>query len=73
MLTCGFFELVGILKELDCCEIETMCYKDLTFGMNVLVDDKGALVNDNLCRVQLSVDIYIQHPLFEPEYYKMTS
>lgn len=38
--------------------------------MNVLVDEKSALNITNLCMVHLSVNIYIQHPLSQPEYYK---
>lgn len=37
------FELVGALKELGYTEINIIYYKDPTAGMNVLVDDKGAL------------------------------
>lgn len=36
------FKLVGVLKELGYRDFETIYYKDPTFGMNVLVDDKGA-------------------------------
>lgn len=39
--------------------------------MNVLVDDKGALKIVDLYRVHLSVDIYIQHTLSQPDYYQV--
>lgn len=36
----SYFELVGVLKELDYWEFETIYYKDPTFEMNALNDDK---------------------------------
>lgn len=36
--------------------------------MNVLNDDKGELDIDDLYRAHLSVDVYIQHHLSQPEY-----
>lgn len=38
--------------------------------MHALVDDKGALDIYDLCMVYLSVDIYIQLPFSQPEYYE---
>lgn len=52
-----YFELVGILKELGYSEINTVYYKDPTFGMNILNDEKGALDIVDLCRVYLSVNV----------------
>lgn len=59
----SYFELVGMLKELRYGEINTIYYKNPNFGMNVLADDSGVLDIVDLCRVNLSVDVYIQHPL----------
>lgn len=39
----SYFESVGVLKELGYRDFETIYYKDPTFGMNALVNDKGAL------------------------------
>lgn len=36
--------------------------------MNALVDDKGALEINDVYMVRLSVDIYIQHTLSQPDY-----
>lgn len=55
--------MLGCFKELDYREFETIYYRDPTFMMNLLVDDKGALEIVDLYRVHLSVDIYIQHSL----------
>lgn len=63
-----FFELVGVLKELGYREFETTYYKNSTFGMNALVDDKGASEIAYLYRMHLSLDIYIQHTLSQPDY-----
>lgn len=69
MLTSGvFFELV-VLKELGYIEIY-IYYKDPSVGMDILVDDKYALDIIDLCRVHLGVEIYIQHLLFQPDYYE---
>ncbi|CAL5210027.1 unnamed protein product [Lathyrus oleraceus] len=65
----SYFELLGCFKDLLYNAIEKTCYRDPTFGMNVLVDDNGALDIAYLYRVHLSVDIYIQHTLSHPEYY----
>ncbi|CAL5208544.1 unnamed protein product [Lathyrus oleraceus] len=65
----SYFELVGCFKELGYSVIEKIYYRDPTFEMNVSIDDKGALEIDDIYRVQLSVDIYIQHTLSHPEYY----
>lgn len=62
----SYFELVGVLKELCYIEVYTIYYNDPTFGMNVLNDDKRALDIVDLCRVHLSVDVYIQHHLSQP-------
>lgn len=51
-------------------EIDIIYYKEPTTDMNVLVDDKGALDIADLCRVYLSVGIYIQHTLYWSEYYE---
>lgn len=53
-------------------EIDIIWYKNPTFVMNVLTDDKGALDVADLFKVHLSVDIYIQHDFFEPEFYEGT-
>lgn len=66
--TWSYFKLVGILKELGYSEVDTIYYKDPIFGMNVLNDDKGALDIADLCRVHISIDVYIQHSLSQPEY-----
>lgn len=49
------------MKELGYREIDTILYKDPTFGMDILSDDKGTLDIVDLCKVNLSADIYIQH------------
>lgn len=49
------------MKELGYREIDTIWYKDPTFGMSILSDDNGALDIADLCKVNLSADIYIQH------------
>lgn len=64
-----YFELVGIMKELGYREINTILYKDPTFGMHVLSDDKGAFDIVDLCKLHFSVDIYIQYDVFESEFY----
>lgn len=38
--------------------------------MNALVDDKCALEIAELYRVRLSVDIYVQHTLSQPDYHE---
>ena len=66
----SYFELVGVLKDLGYTDnVEKMYYKDPQFGMNELVDDKGALEIADLYRVHHNVHVYIQHCLFQPEYY----
>ncbi|CAL5206365.1 unnamed protein product [Lathyrus oleraceus] len=65
----SYFELLGCFKELGYRAIEKIYYRDPIFGTNVLVDDKNALEIADLYRVHLSVDIYIQHTLSQPEYY----
>lgn len=57
-----YFELVGILNELSYSEVDTNYYKGPTFGMNVLNDGKCALDIADICRVDLSVNAYIQYP-----------
>lgn len=64
----SYFELIGVLKEL-CRDFETIYYKDPTFWMNVLVDNKGALEIADLYRTHQSVDIYIQYILSQTDYY----
>lgn len=39
----SYFELLGCFKELGYSSIEKIYYRDSTFGMNVMVDDKCAL------------------------------
>lgn len=39
----NYFKLVDILKELGYSEVNTIYYKDSTFEMIVLIDDKDAL------------------------------
>lgn len=39
----SYFELLGCFNELGYSDIEKIYHMDPTFGMNVLVDDKGAL------------------------------
>lgn len=51
--------MVDTLKESGYKEIGRISYRDLIFWMNVLTDDKGALDIHDLCKVYLSVDIYI--------------
>ncbi|CAL5190344.1 unnamed protein product [Lathyrus oleraceus] len=65
----SYFELLGCFKGLGYNAIEKVYYKDLAFGMNVLVDDKGSLKIIDLYMMHLSVDIYIQHSLSQHEYY----
>lgn len=38
--------------------------------MDILVDDKCALNIVDFCRVHLGVEIYIQQPLSQPDYYE---
>ncbi|CAI8598185.1 unnamed protein product [Vicia faba] len=64
----GYFELLGAIKELGYPAIEKIYYKDPTAGMNLLFDDKGALEIADLYRVHLRVEVFIQHPLSQPEY-----
>lgn len=45
-----------------------MYYKDPTFGMNILIDDKGALDIVDLYRVHQSIYIYIKSTLSQPGY-----
>lgn len=62
--------MVGILKELGYNEVNTIYYKDLTFGTNALNDNKRTLDITDFCMVHLSVDVYKQHPLSQPEYFE---
>ncbi|CAI8608027.1 unnamed protein product [Vicia faba] len=64
----GYFELLGAIKELGYPAIEKIYYKDPTAGVNLLFDDKGALEIADLYRVHLRVEVFIQHPLSQPEY-----
>ncbi|CAL5213458.1 unnamed protein product [Lathyrus oleraceus] len=64
----SYFKLLGCFKELGYSGIDKIYYRDPTFGMNMLVDDKGALEIVDLYRVHLSVNIDIQHSLSQPEY-----
>src|SRR4051812_9019033 len=66
--TWSYFEFVDVLKDLGYRELKRIWYRDLTFGMTELVDDKGALDIADLYRVHLRVDIYIQHTVCEPEF-----
>ncbi|XP_058755786.1 uncharacterized protein LOC131629000 [Vicia villosa] len=59
----SFFELLGSIKELGYRAIENIYYKDPTGGMNILVDDRGALEIADLYRVHLSVEVFIKHAL----------
>lgn len=59
----SYFELVDIVNELGYRKIYTIWYKDPTFEMHVLADDKGALDFADLCKVYLSVDIYTQYSM----------
>ncbi|CAK8533432.1 unnamed protein product [Lathyrus sativus] len=65
----SYFELIGELKELGYRDFEKIYYNDPTFGMNTLIDDVGALEIDDLYRVHLGVDIYIQHTFDKFDYY----
>lgn len=56
-------------KESGYKEVGTILYNNPTFGMLDLSDDKGAQDITNLCKVHMSVHIYVQHPLSQPEYY----
>ena len=62
----SYFELIGILKILGYTEVYTVYYKDPTFGMNVLNDDKAALEVVDLYMVNLHVDFYIEHTMSQP-------
>ncbi|CAI8606188.1 unnamed protein product [Vicia faba] len=64
----GYFELLDAIKELGYPAIEKIYYKDPTAGMNLLFDDKGALEIADLYMVHLRVEVFIQHPLSQPEY-----
>src|ERR1051325_1138886 len=64
----GYYELLGAIKELGYPAIEKIYYRDPTAGMNLLIDDKGALEIADLYRVHLSVEVFIQHTLSQPEY-----
>lgn len=55
--------MICIIKELGYREIDTVWYSDPTLGMHVLADDKGALDIEDLCKVHLSIYVYIQHSL----------
>ncbi|CAK8537730.1 unnamed protein product [Lathyrus sativus] len=65
----SYFELLGCFKDLRYNLIEKVYYRDPTFRMNLLVNDKCALEITYLYRVHLNVDIYIQHTLSQPDYY----
>lgn len=61
--------MLGCFKELGYSATEKIYFRDPTFGMNVLVDDKGVLEIVDLYRVHLNIDVYIQHTFSQPEYY----
>lgn len=49
---------VGIIKDLEYKEVGTILYKDPTFGMFILRDDKGAQDIVDLCTIHLSDHMY---------------
>lgn len=51
MVRWSYFKLFGVLEDLGYTEVDTIYYKDPTFRMNVLKDDKGAIEVADLCRV----------------------
>lgn len=61
--------MLGCFKDLGYNVIEKIYYMYPTFGMNMLVDDNGALEIADIYKVHLSVYIYIQYTLSQPEYY----
>lgn len=65
----SYFKVVGIIKDLGYKEAEIILYKDPIFGMFTLSDDKGDQIVVDLCKVNLSVYMYIQHSFSKPEYY----
>lgn len=48
---------------------DNIWYRDPTFGMHVLIDDKGELDIADLCKMHLGVDVYEQDPLSQTKYY----
>ena len=63
-----YFESVGPIKDLNYTDVEKIYYRDPIIGMNLLVDDNGALEIADLYRVHLSVEVFIQHILSQPNY-----
>lgn len=61
--------MVGIVKELGNRELDTIWYNDPTFGMDILSDDKDALDIADLCKLHLTVGIYIQYDLSDSMFY----
>lgn len=61
--------MVGIIKELRYKRVRIILYKDPTFGMFTLNDDKYAYDIANLCKVHLGLHMHVQLPLSQPEYF----
>ncbi|CAL5201895.1 unnamed protein product [Lathyrus oleraceus] len=65
----GYFEVLGIVKELGYEESGTVIYKDPIVGLFTLSDDKGSQEIVYLCKVHESVHLYVQHLVSQPDYY----
>ncbi|KAI5429489.1 hypothetical protein KIW84_034178 [Lathyrus oleraceus] len=65
----GYFEVLGIVKELRYEEYGTVIYKDLTVGLFTLGDNKGAKEIVDLYKAHKSVHLYVQHLLSQTDYY----
>lgn len=71
MLISGVFssKIVGICIELGYKEVGTIWYKDPTFSMHILNDDKGAHDIAILSKVHLSIEVFMQHPPSQLEFF----
>ncbi|KAI5439263.1 hypothetical protein KIW84_024877 [Lathyrus oleraceus] len=54
----SYFEVLGIVKELEYEESGTVIYRDPTVGLFTLSDDKGAQEIVDLCKVHKSVHLW---------------
>ncbi|KAI5443698.1 hypothetical protein KIW84_012378 [Lathyrus oleraceus] len=65
----GYFEVLGIVKELGYEESGIVIYNDTIVGLFSFSDDKCAQEIVNLCKVHKSVHLYVQHSVSQPDYY----
>ncbi|KAI5390785.1 hypothetical protein KIW84_075898 [Lathyrus oleraceus] len=65
----GYFEVLGIVKELGYEESGKIIYNDPIVGLFTLSDDKCAQEMVDLCKVHKSVHLYVQHSVSQPDYY----